>query len=474
MISRVFDSESHARFIELSRDRNPIHTDPVAARRTQAGAPIVFGIHSLLCLLEECVAEQGAQLPEPTSLKAQFRKPIYLGDAAEMEASRATAEALRARIRVDDTEVVTASVGFTQKQSSVPSIGSISGPMISPGEVPRDLRIEEMEGLSGCLSFAGSLEQIRATFPRAAGYFGASQIGALVCCSCVVGMIVPGLHSLFAALDISFVRGAERSDTLHFAVTWVEPRFRRVRIGIHGGGLRGVLETMVRPPPVSQPTTKSVAALVRKDEFRGSTALIVGGSRGLGELTAKLIAAGGGRVIITYATGKVDAQAVAEEINNAGGECASIPYDVRAPAADQLSPLCARAPTHAYYFATPAIGRRKALPFDLRRFNDFNDFYVTAFLDLVRACLQLRPEGVKVFYPSTVFVETRPDDMTEYAMSKAAAELLCADMPKYLPGAQVVLRRLPRLLTDQTSALLNSSALDPMDVLLPIVREMHA
>jgi len=92
----------------------------------------------------------------------------------------------------------------------------------------------------------------------------------------------------------------------------------------------------------------------------------------------------------------------------------------------------------------------------------------------VRACLQLRPEGVNVFYPSTVFVETRPDDMTEYAMSKAAAELLCADMPKYLPGAQVVLRRLPRLLTDQTSALLNSSALDPMDVLLPIVREMHA
>jgi hypothetical protein len=146
------------------------------------------------------------------------------------------------------------------------------------------------------LSFAESVEQIEATFPRAAGYLGAPQIGALVCCSCLVGMIVPGLHSLFAALDVSFVKGAEPSDT-HFAVTWVEPRFRRVRIGIRGGGLQGVLETIVRPPPLSQATMKSVAALVRKDEFRGSTGLIVGGSRGLGELTAKLIAAGGGRVI---------------------------------------------------------------------------------------------------------------------------------------------------------------------------------
>jgi acyl dehydratase len=473
MISRVFDSESHRRFIELSRDRNPIHTDPVVARRTQAGAPIVFGIHSLLWLLEECVAERGTRLPEPMSLKAQFRKPIYIGEAAEMEVSHSTADALRARIRMDGTEVVAASVGFTQVQSSVSAIGSISGPMILPGEVPRDLRIQEMEGLSGCLSFAGSVEQITATFPRAAGYFGAFQIGALVCCSCLVGMIVPGLHSLFAALDVSFVKGVDPSDTLHFAVSWVEPRIRRVRIGISGGGLQGVLETMVRPAPVSQPTMKSVAALVRKDEFHGSDALIVGGSRGLGELTAKLIAAGGGRVIITYATGKVDAQAVAEEINNAGGECVPIAYDVHASATDQLSSLGARIPTHVYYFATPTIARRKELPFDLRRFNDFNDFYVTAFLDLVRACLQLRPEGTRFFYPSTVFIETRPADMTEYAMSKAAAEMLCADVTQYLRGAQVMVRRLPRLLTDQTSARLNPTEFDPIGVLLPIVREMH-
>ncbi len=46
---------------------------------------------------------------------------------------------------------------------------------------------------------------------------------------------------------------------------------------------------------------------VSANEFTGAAALVVGGSRGLGELTAKLLAAGGGRVTITYAYGEGDA-----------------------------------------------------------------------------------------------------------------------------------------------------------------------
>ncbi len=478
MVARIFDSQNHARFAQLSRDYNPIHVDPLAARRTQAGAPIVHGIHSLLRLLEDCIVQEGAARPRARNLRAQFKKPIYVGDAASLEVTRATSETLRARICVDGTETVVASIGFTEREVA-PAPRDVRrerdlAPIISVPAAPNELGIEEMNGSSGRLPFGESVEQVRLMFPVAAGYFGAPQVGALICSSCLVGMVVPGLHSLFAALDVSFVEGAGPPDALEFAVTWVEPRFRRVRIGIRGGGVEGTLETMVRPTPVMQATMESVTPLVDRHQCRGSTALIVGGSRGLGELTAKLVAAAGGRVIITHATGKSDAEAVAREITNAGGECGTMPYDVLLPATQQLGALGERIPTHVYYFATPTIARRKALPFDLSRFRDFNAFYVSGFLDLVRACIQLTPQGVRVFYPSTVFVETRPADMTEYAMSKAAAEVLCSDIDKYLPGAHVLVRRLPRLLTDQTSALLNSAVLDPVQALLPIIREMHA
>ena len=105
---------------------------------------------------------------------------------------------------------------------------------------------------------------------------------------------------------------------------------------------------------------------------------------------------------------------------------------------------------------------------------EFNAFFVQGFFNLVGAAASARrPEGIVVFYPSSEFVVDRPADMTEYAMSKAAAEVLCEDMSKYLPGVRILMRRLPRLLTDQTAALDPEEVNDPLPVMLPVVRDMH-
>ena len=48
--------------------------------------------------------------------------------------------------------------------------------------------------------------------------------------------------------------------------------------------------------------------------FAGQRSLIVGGSRGLGEVTAKIVAAGGGYPVITYMESKDEAERVAAEI----------------------------------------------------------------------------------------------------------------------------------------------------------------
>jgi NAD(P)-dependent dehydrogenase (short-subunit alcohol dehydrogenase family) len=225
-------------------------------------------------------------------------------------------------------------------------------------------------------------------------------------------------------------------------------------------------------PPVRQQSLDRLMPLVSRAEFINSTVLVVGGSRGLGEIAAKLIAAGGGNVVITYAAGRNEAEAVAQEVRGAGLSCATGAYDVRRPAAEQLAELKV-APTHLYYFATPTIFRRKAGIFDAERFAEFNNFYLTAFFDLVQKCAQLRPEGIRVFYPSSSALDARPANMTEYSMSKAAAEVLCADVSKFVSGVQIVSRRLPRLPTDQTTSIVSVKTPDPVEVMLPIIREMH-
>jgi hypothetical protein len=60
--------------------------------------------------------------------------------------------------------------------------------------------------------------------------------------------------------------------------------------------------------------------------------------------------------------------------------------------------------------------------------------------------------------------------MTEYAMAKAAGELLCADLVRAFPGLTIARPRLPRLPTDQTASILPAKAHDPVATLLPLLR----
>ena len=49
----------------------------------------------------------------------------------------------------------------------------------------------------------------------------------------------------------------------------------------------GVAKTLYRPPPQVQADVAALAPLVAPGEFAGQRALVVGGSRGLGEVTVK-------------------------------------------------------------------------------------------------------------------------------------------------------------------------------------------
>jgi hypothetical protein len=224
-------------------------------------------------------------------------------------------------------------------------------------------------------------------------------------------------------------------------------------------------------PPVEQPRFEDVCGWVDRQAFEGTTALIVGGSRGLGELTAKLIAAGGGHCIITYAVGHADAQAVAQDIIHGGGTCDLLAFDYRKDAEAQLQALPTR-PTHLYYFATTQIFRQKSSLYSAGLLREYLAVYADTFYDLCRV-LADKEKPLTAFYPSSVAVEDRPRDMTEYAMAKNAGETLCADITAFLPGVRVVMQRLPRLLTDQTATTTPVETVPAQDVMKPIVLEMQ-
>ena len=83
MIQHSFSLNDQIGFAKLSGDYNPIHIDPVKARRTLFGEPILHGLHVLLWALEKLVAQKSVSL-KLVSLKTYFNHSIILGKKIQL------------------------------------------------------------------------------------------------------------------------------------------------------------------------------------------------------------------------------------------------------------------------------------------------------------------------------------------------------------------------------------------------------
>ena len=465
--SRVFAQADQTWFAQLSGDWNPMHVDAVAARRTQAGEPAVHGVHGLLWGLDALCG--AVEFGPVASLKVQFEQFVHLGRKVDLSVVSRSADAVVAHLTLDGAvaTVITLTLGDLAPAPTEP-LGD--GALIL-GPERQDIHVyapTELAGLSGRIAHAQSQDAFARGFPHLAAKIGALRVASLATITRLVGMVSPGLHSIFMGMTVDMVAPGAPLGGVRFAVTRADRRFRHVAMTVSGDGVAGSVECLVRMPPVQQAAMADLMGWVADDAFAGKTALIIGGSRGLGELTAKLVAAGGGNTIVSYAVGQDDAARVAEEINRAGGQCATLRLDVRNDVADQLAALPSR-PTHFYYFASARIARQKSSVFSPELLAEFMDVYADAFH---RVCIALQSPDhpVKAFYPSTVFVDERPRNMTEYAMAKSAGEVLCDDINAYVAGVQVTKQRLPRMLTDQTaSAIALGGVASAVDVLKPLI-----
>ena len=97
LASKTFDSSDQAFFAALSGDFNPIHMDPQVARRTQAGAAVVHGMHAVLWSLDR-LAESGAIKGGIAGLRVQFAKFIPVGSKVSLDLKGQDDKSVRAEL----------------------------------------------------------------------------------------------------------------------------------------------------------------------------------------------------------------------------------------------------------------------------------------------------------------------------------------------------------------------------------------
>jgi acyl dehydratase len=463
--ARVFTDVDQQRFAELSGDWNTMHMDPVLSRRTQAGGMVVHGMHAVLWSLETMA--QAHDLGVLASIEVSFDRFIGVGEDIDLDI---TAKSDRIIVRIDGPAGRRMRVIARFGVSTAANADDRSGDWPIYDLARRDARVldlDEAERTRGRIVIGGDLDDWGTLFPRLTAAIGPMAVDALAKTSTIVGMACPGRDSIYSSLKIK--RLTRASSTMSFSVTSVERSFRLLTLAIEGGGWSGEIEAFLRHPPIVQPTYAEIRRLIEPAALRGQRVLVIGGSRGIGEVVAKIVAAGGAEVFITYLVGEADARRVAAEITSDGGSCEALRFDASKNPAGQLGHL--QPLTHVYYFATSKIFGGGDI-YSPERLRVFQEIYVDSFYRLCAYCNGLAA-AIRVFYPSSVAVESRPRGMTEYAMAKAAGEVLAADMPRSMRGISIDVVRLPRIVTDQTASLVPTDDSDTIQVMLPLVRAFH-
>jgi hypothetical protein len=459
----TFAMADQQRFAALSGDFNPLHVDALAARRTMFGRPLVHGIHLVLRALEAALAEPLAL----ARLTASFDHPVGVGEQVACRVATNAQGGHRIELRCAGARAARIDVATAGMppgwQPAVPDLSP-------PCEQCRSMDTAEMASASGRLGLALDRRLAAAMFPRLSALLPPGHIAVLLATTQLVGMVCPGLHSIFSRLHLTFAAEAG-APWLDWRVEHWDGRFARATIAL-GGGAIGTCTAIVRPKPQAQPSSFSLQPQVGSGSFAGQRALVVGGSRGLGELTAKLLAAGGADVRLTYHQGDDDAQRVVADITAAGGRAECLALDVTQPAAE--SALGGFRPTHLYYYATPPISVAARSGFSADLFRRFCDFYVTGFAATVQAARRLAGERLVVFYPSTTILDALAAGLGEYAAAKAAGEAVCRYLDSCSADLAIHVARLPRLPTDQTASWLPLAVQDGVTALLGILLKLES
>ena len=468
MITRTFSLENQISFAEISGDFNPLHVDPIIARRLLYGDPAVHGIHAALWAIDVWLKKNG-YIVNLTSLKIEFLLPIVINQPVQYLCVDETKDSFYISILISGKKAVSIKASFL----IVNSHEKIRFHSKMVKDECKEVAVSDILKVSGNVDLNVDYVLANKLFPYIVNSLSPIQISELLATTKIVGMQCPGLQSIFSSLALKFKNAASNCLQMNYDVEDFDERFSRITVNILSASASGRLYVFYRPPYKQQPSYSDMHKLVARSEFSDQRALIIGGSRGLGEVTAKLLASGGAEVAITYFRGSRDANSIVKDVTNGGGNIFSINYDVMSPLEGRnLSIENNWTPTHLYYFATPFIFDGVRGEFNNELFNKFCDYYVTGFVNAINNCKAVGSNLKKVYYPSSVAVDTPPADMIEYSAAKAAAESICRSFNITENKTEFIFDRLPRLDTDQTASVFEVDNNDPVPHMLRIVRGM--
>ena len=236
-------------FAQLSGDFNPLHVDPVAARRLQFGGTVCHGMHQVLKALDLAVATGQLAPARIDTLAAVFGAPLRTGSTVSVLVSQeASPPRARLSLSTEGRPLFTLKLGLADGLPVSAAPHAAEPEHASAPLCPAFPQADGLDSLADSVPLRLNLALAQSLFPALAlAPQGLQCIADLLATTRIVGMRCPGQHSIYAELKLRRRPAPEASgtcvaNTMPHQAQRCDTRFRSVRLAVSGAMLVGSLD----------------------------------------------------------------------------------------------------------------------------------------------------------------------------------------------------------------------------------------
>lgn len=460
MFKYVINEQRQLDFAKLSNDFNPIHVDSLYAWRSMFGKQLVHGIHQVLICLEDLAKNINEKI-FISKISAKFEYPAGVNEIISIDNINFSETYSEYVIKNErGLTLTTIKVNYKKKSFNDVKFKRIDYSM-SPLEPTNFAKENLVEPLYYDKTFFKEL------FTYSSFYVSPVNLAVLLASTRIVGMKYPGLNSIYNAFTFEFNENANLSNSIHYSVSDKHITLNMLNIKLDDTFIHGQIKAFIRPVAPKYKTLKELNGLLPVNSFKNQRALIIGGTRGIGLQCLRLLATAGASTMFTYFKNSNEADKIVEEFANESINTNYLQVDVSNLSKESLETIKAFNPTSIYYFATPKILSNNS-NLDENLLQKFISYYVIG-LDkiLVNLKSEIKP---LIFVPSTVYLDEKPTNLSEYVIAKSASEMFLKLLEK--KGYKIYNPRFPKVSTEQTMSLFKQKTVEPEEVLLKELQSM--
>ena len=465
--SKKFKQSDQNQFANISKDFNPIHVSEIKSRKLIFGEQIVHGVNILLSAL--IFARKNISF-QPKEISCYFYKPVFLNQKIEFFIRKQKEDV---NLYVKNNKTIHCLINL-KKISIINKINkrkkSLNIKIIKKVNIKKiiDFNFKDFN-FEDSYSIEKSNFKLGEKYQKHIDILSKENIKDILSLSFFIGMMCPGKFSLLSKIKIAIDNSIKIKKNMNFQLIKYDDNYNSYKVNFLGS-IYGEIDAF-KYQQANQEEFIKIQKRVTKNIFKNTNSLIIGGSRGLGELTSKILAAGNGNLTLSYNYGKKEAEKIKSEINSGvNNKCKILKLSLPIKNLEKVIKKFKNY-NYIYYFTTPKIKSNQGKDFDNKLYKKFNFYYVNTFIKICILFNKYSSKKTKIFFPSSTYLDTHETTFREYVRSKKLAEKRIKLLNKKLKNVQISSFRIPPMQTDQNSSIFKKRNNKNFDIFFPIVNQ---